>query len=620
MAETDTGAFGAFEGAGPHQITFTSTKNFCKQTDYEFQKGGQPLMTGNTTLMPYCSQLCSQLECLGWWEPLRRNWTISTLNKEPVFSFEIAPGWLDSQVHAVKDAEGTEIGRIQQPSFVQRMSDMWRQQMQVVVRVLDAKGYERFTLRRLGGCGQAQCPYFKKFLPDPSDLCYGRWNVNLAQWVDLDFSTVDCGTCNGVCGQAEGQPCFKCMSCRQACEYRECDVCFDNPGTVCCECNWYHCDIIGAEELKCLPPGLCQPPCRPGDGVCDAHCQDCAFVAKPMCDVYATAFKCNCFKGCEFKCCANNFKCCKFTECGKNLGTCIKLQCKECIRPLHDCPKCGEKIKTCFSKCKPQCTREFQECKSACSQIPGCIKRCITKCPHRMRQMYCGGREVRIELDVFGPDGDDGVPVCKIVYTGTSGWSCGAATLRPKYVCTINIPSVSPYYARWKNQQRGCDFVDLALLTSLAIWYDFYTVAPREYFQCAEPIQPTETEAWPKDAYYEYGLHVPLEGFPNWKEPMAITAFKWLYGDDFAFLLNPALFLNRFKFLQESPAGSLPPREVLPGEKPGAGKAAAATPAVDPNSPATTNVEPAAPSAESQPAVEGQAPPADAPAPDQSQA
>jgi hypothetical protein len=52
--------------------------------------------------------------------------------------------------------------------------------------------------------------------------------------------------------------------------------------------------------------------------------------------------------------------------------------------------------------------------------------------------MYCGGREVKIELDVYGPDGDDNIPVCKIIYTGVSGWACGAATLRPKYVATIN--------------------------------------------------------------------------------------------------------------------------------------------------------------------------------------
>jgi hypothetical protein len=69
---------------------------------------------------------------------------------------------------------------------------MWRQQLQVVVRVIDSKGYERFTLRRRGACGVPQCPYMKKFLPDPTDLCYGRWNVNLGQWVDLDFSKYDC--------------------------------------------------------------------------------------------------------------------------------------------------------------------------------------------------------------------------------------------------------------------------------------------------------------------------------------------------------------------------------------------------------------------------------------------
>lgn len=142
----------------------------------------------------------------------------------------------------MKNAEGLEIGRIQQPSFVQRMSDMWRQQLQVVVRVIDSKGYERFTLRRRGGCGQAQCPYLRRFTPDPSDFCYGRWNLNLSQWVDCDFSKYDCGNCNNQCGQAQDQPCFKCLSCKQACEYRECSVCFSAPGELCCECDWYHCD------------------------------------------------------------------------------------------------------------------------------------------------------------------------------------------------------------------------------------------------------------------------------------------------------------------------------------------------------------------------------------------
>ena len=234
-----------------------------------------------------------------------------------------------------------------------------------------------------------------------------------------------------------------------------------------------------------------------------------------------------------------------------------------------DCPACGVKCKTFFSKCGPQCKRDCGELAAACKLIPTCIKNCIAKCPRRCRQLYCGGREVKIELDVFGPDGDDNIPVCKIVYTGTSGWCCGAATLRPKYVCTINVPSVSPYYARWKNEQRGCDFVDLALLTSLAIWYDFFTVAPREWFQCAEPVDLEGNEKWPENAYHEWRVDVPRRGEKNYKEPRPVMVFKWLYGEDFAFLLDPLLFVNRFTFIQESPAGTLPVKEPMPTSKSG---------------------------------------------------
>jgi len=185
---------------------------------------------------------------------------------------------------------------------------------------------------------------------------------------------------------------------------------------------------------------------------------------------------------------------------------------------------------------------------------------------------------VRIELDVYGPDGDDNLPVCKILYTGTSGWCCGQATLRPKYVCTINIPSVSPYYARWKNEQRGCDYVDLALLTSLAIWYDFFCVAPREWFQCADPIVPTAEEKWPENAYHFFKINPPLRGEKNWKEPDVVMYFKWLYGEDFAFLLDPQLYIDRFTYIQEQPAGTLPIKEAMPNKK---GAAAPADGAAD---------------------------------------
>lgn len=305
LADGDTGAFGQFDGAGPHQLTFTSTKKCCKATEYEFSKNGAPLLTGSTTLMNACAGApCDPVECLGVLEPFKRNWNISTLNKETVFSFDITPGWLDSQIHAVKNQEGIEIGRIQQPSFVQRISDAWRNQLQVVVRVIDSKGYERFTLRRRGACGVPRCPYFKKvrrrtdqrtsatnqrcvvsFLlltelrskfyalplsvapftsfclsllisamvvgtstshsgsistsPSMTAVTSGQHTrthtqydtVHLPVFVCSPFHPscfvfgVVCPQCNGLCGQAEQQPCCKVISCRQCCEYRECDVC-----------------------------------------------------------------------------------------------------------------------------------------------------------------------------------------------------------------------------------------------------------------------------------------------------------------------------------------------------------------------------------------------------------
>jgi hypothetical protein len=133
-----------------------------------------------------------------------------------------------------------------------------------------------------------------------------------------------------------------------------------------------------------------------------------------------------------------------------------------------------------------------------------------------------------------------------------------------------SVPSVSPYYARWKNEQRGCDYVDLALLTSLAIWYDFFTVAPREWFQCADPIVPEGNEKWPENAYYEWQIDIPRRGEKNWKEPAVVMNFKWLYGEDFAFLLDPQLYNDRFIFIQNNPAGTLPIKEVLPTKKAGA--------------------------------------------------
>jgi len=41
LPDGDAAAFGAFDGPGPHQITFSSTKGCFKATEYTFQKGGQ---------------------------------------------------------------------------------------------------------------------------------------------------------------------------------------------------------------------------------------------------------------------------------------------------------------------------------------------------------------------------------------------------------------------------------------------------------------------------------------------------------------------------------------------------------------------------------------------------
>ena len=58
--------------------------------------------------------------------------------------------------------------------------------------------------------------------------------------------------------------------------------------------------------------------------------------------------------------------------------------------------------------------------------------------------------------------------------------------------------------------------------------YDFFTVAPREWFQCADPIVPEGNERWPENAYWEYQINRPLKGEAHWREPDAIMIFKWL--------------------------------------------------------------------------------------------
>jgi len=182
------------------------------------------------------------------------------------------------------------------------------------------------------------------------------------------------------------------------------------------------------------------------------------------------------------------------------------------------------------------------------------------KCPHRCKQCFCGGRDVHIELDVYGPDGDGDVPVCKIVYDGVSGWCFQAqATLRPQYTCTVNIPATSPYYRHWHKKDRACDFVDLALLTGLALWYDYHSVASREWFQCTDGNFLDGQEKDP--GYLLRKIDPPLSGATELE-----MVWMWLFGPDLMFLLSDN-GMRHFKYFlraQEVPAGTMPEKWIPP--------------------------------------------------------
>lgn len=89
-------------------------------------------------------------------------------------------------------------------------------------------------------------------------------------------------------------------------------------------------------------------------------------------------------------------------------------------------------------------------------------------------------------------------------------------------------------------------------------------VAPREWFQCVDPINPTIEERWPENIYHEFQIDVPRRGEKKWLEPLNVMYFKWLFGEDFAFLLDPQLYIDRFTYIQSNPAGTLPIKIALP--------------------------------------------------------
>jgi len=85
-------------------------------------------------------------------------------------------------------------------------------------------------------------------------------------------------------------------------------------------------------------------------------------------------------------------------------------------------------------------------------------------------------------------------------------------TMRPGYVCTIQLPNYSPYYSHYHNRNKWCDYVDLALITSFAVWYDFWCVAPLEFIQCVQPpANMTDIERSPPVPWYNF----PLKPRPN---------------------------------------------------------------------------------------------------------
>jgi len=169
-------------------------------------------------------------------------------------------------------------------------------------------------------------------------------------------------------------------------------------------------------------------------------------------------------------------------------------QCAECKRCVADCPECGAKCKIFYSKCKPPCKLEWEKYLRCIPDFFACLK----KCPHRCKIYACGGKPVHIKLDVYGPDGDADVVQTKIMYDGFTGCaiynhagramggSMLNATLRNGYTCTVHIPRSSPYYKHYHKKERQLDFHDESLLVGLAMWYDFYCVAPIAVNNCVE--------------------------------------------------------------------------------------------------------------------------------------
>jgi len=381
------------------------------------------------------------------------------------------------------------------------------------------------------------------------DYCDGR-----ECWLDCcDLSKYDCGDCMGRCDLKGNAPCCKCYSCKDLCETLckdQCDICCSNPNVHCCDCDCY-CWGKCKEDMECPQCGplctMCKC-CEPGD-CCGCQCKDCEICCRPGCDYALWCCTCQCRKpDCKCpKCKCKPPKCCKCTNCMANCKLMCKLQCDECKRCMCECPDCKARCSTCYSKICPQCKLECDKCKKC---IPDCIaacKLCCKMCPRKCKIACCGGKPVTIELDFYGPDGTPDVPVGKITYKGFTGVAFPVrqgppkaplyvpaefqVSLRPGYECIITIPATSPYYSHYHQKNRGCDFHDLALLTSLAMWYDFYCVAPMEWIQCVEKPELTPAEKAPE--YHIRAVYPAFTGNPMnaYLDMFGLGSFKSMIPD-----------------------------------------------------------------------------------------
>jgi len=504
LAEEDAGVFSGVDGS----ISFSHSYGLCKPHQFTFKSNGADVFTGGPTNCGFQSGVCAGLyETVGFCQPFTRNWEFKTSAGQTAFGMTFTPGIFDFMSYDVKDASGQVMGNIKQPSLLQRWADIWRNQMTIALRVTDSAGKERWTLRRpnTNACLWANptCERYCEYKPPAMplcDYCDGR-ECDIGKFL-LDCSDINLANCNGRCDFTDGVPPILCYSCNDCCDHINkpcCDLCWSGPNEPCC--NWGHCYpwnwCPGDHNPICGRMCNCCRGCDVGD-CCVMQVRDGECCYRPCCDY--TIWCCSCqFRqpGCKkpaFKC-TNGFKLCQCTNCIANIKACCTLECQECKRCLTDCPDCGTKCKTFYSKCKPQVLLECDKCK----RCPNDCKVCMSVCPRRCYLcLLAGGRPVHIELDVYGPDGTEDVAVAKIQFDGFTGNSLSQGiSLRPGYQCTVTIPSTSPYYQFTHGKSRACDYHDLALLTSLALWYDHFCIAPYEWIQCVDKPELTEPEALP---------------------------------------------------------------------------------------------------------------------------